>query len=78
MWLHDTYMEMAMNKDQIKGRVKKAKGRLKEIVGKAIGNKSLEARGKRETAAGHIQTGYGDVGEELSDMKDDVKEGPGS
>jgi len=35
-----------MNKDQIKGKIKKVKGDIKESAGKAFGNKGLENKGK--------------------------------
>ncbi len=39
-----------MNKDQVKGRVAKAKGTVKELAGKTVGNKELEAKGKVQKA----------------------------
>ena len=36
---------MSMNKDQVRGRVKKVKGIIKETAGKAVGDKALEAKG---------------------------------
>jgi uncharacterized protein YjbJ (UPF0337 family) len=41
---------MSINKDQVKGRIRKAEGKLKEVVGILPGNESLEARGKRQEA----------------------------
>jgi uncharacterized protein YjbJ (UPF0337 family) len=35
-----------MNKDQIKGRIKEAKGSVKETVGKVTGKEILEQKGK--------------------------------
>ncbi len=55
-----------MNKDQIKGRTESAKGKVKEVTGKAVGNKNLENRGKVDQVRGKIQKNYGDV-------KDDVR-----
>ena len=34
-----------MNKDQVKGRVEEAKGKIKETTCKAVGNSDLEAEG---------------------------------
>ena len=36
------------NKDQVRGRVKQAKGKVKEVVGKLVGDKALENKGKVE------------------------------
>lgn len=55
-----------MNEDQVKGRAKSIKGKVKESTGKAVGNKKLEGEGKAEQLGGKIQSGYGD-------LKDDVK-----
>jgi uncharacterized protein YjbJ (UPF0337 family) len=35
-----------MNKDQVKGRIKEAKGDAKAVAGKVLGNESLTAEGK--------------------------------
>lgn len=56
-----------MNKDQIKGRVKNAKGGLKKTAGKISGNKRQEREGTVQQSAGKVQAGYGD-------LKEDVKE----
>jgi uncharacterized protein YjbJ (UPF0337 family) len=55
-----------VNKDQVKGRVAKAKGTVKEIAGKAVGNKELETKGKVQKAFGNARAGYGD-------LKSDIK-----
>jgi len=59
-----------MNKDQVKGRMKEAEGKVKEVTGKAFGNESLEAEGKVDQVAGKVQAGYGDLKE---DVKDEIK-----
>jgi len=37
------------------GHVDKAKGRAKEVIGKALGNKRLEREGKRDQAVGAVK-----------------------
>lgn len=59
-----------MDKNQIKGGAKKAKGKVKEVVGRAIGNEEMEAEGKVEHAKGVVQEGYGD-------LKSDVEKAAG-
>lgn len=59
---------MNMNKDQVKGRIKEAEGKVKEVAGKAVGNKTLEEKGKMQNAVGKAQAGYGD-------LKHDLKKG---
>ena len=41
-----------MDKDRIKGSVEKAKGSMKESVGKVTGDANLEVEGRNEKAAG--------------------------
>lgn len=54
-----------MNKDQVKGRVQEAKGKVKEVAGKAVGNTRVEAEGDAEQLAGKVQKTYGDAKNEL-------------
>jgi uncharacterized protein YjbJ (UPF0337 family) len=61
-----------MNKDQVKGRVKEAKGTIKEVAGKLVGNEEMEAEGKVQKVLGEAQAKFGDVKE---DVKDAVKGG---
>lgn len=53
-----------MNKDQVKGGLEEAKGKVKEVTGKVVGNKRLEAEGDVEQVAGKIQKTYGDAKEQ--------------
>ena len=55
-----------MNKSQLKGRVKEVRGAIKEVVGKLLGNKELESRGKLQKTAGQVQSGYGDLKNDVS------------
>lgn len=57
-----------MNKDQVEGRIKEAQGKVKQVTGKIVGNKTLEEKGKDEKAAGNVQADYGD-------LKNDLKKG---
>jgi uncharacterized protein YjbJ (UPF0337 family) len=52
---------MSMNKGQVKGRAKEAKGMVKEFAGKLVGNKKLEEKGKVEKIRGEAQAEVGDV-----------------
>ena len=55
-----------MNKDQVKGRLEEAKGKAKEVAGKIVGNKSLEAEGNANQVAGKVQKTYGDAKEQIN------------
>jgi len=56
-----------MNKDRVEGSAKQAKGTLKEAVGKATGNRRLQAKGTADKAEGKVQKAVGSV-------KDSVKQ----
>jgi uncharacterized protein YjbJ (UPF0337 family) len=55
-----------MDKNQVKGEMHKAKGKVKEVTGRSIGNEKMEREGKLENAKGKVQKAYGD-------LKSDVK-----
>jgi len=61
---------MSINKDQVKGRVNEAEGKIKEVAGKLVGNENLEAKGKVQKELGKAQARFGDV---KKDVKDIVK-----
>jgi uncharacterized protein YjbJ (UPF0337 family) len=48
-----------MDKQRIKGSAQQAKGKIKELAGKATGNKKLQAKGKAEKASGKIRNAVG-------------------
>jgi len=59
-----------MNKDQVKGRAETAKGKAKEVTGKAVRNRRLENEGKVDQIAGKTQSGLGDAKEKAKDLID--------
>jgi uncharacterized protein YjbJ (UPF0337 family) len=56
-----------MDKDRIEGSFEQAKGKVKEVTGKASGDSKLEAEGKVQKNAGKVQNAVGGI-------KDSVKE----
>lgn len=56
-----------MNKDQTKGHIEEAKGKIKEVAGNLVGNDNLELKGKIQKSDGKVQAAYGDLKEELKD-----------
>ena len=50
-----------MDKEHVKGAADKASGAIKEGVGKAVGDKSLEAKGKIDKAKGEARETLGDA-----------------
>ncbi|MDZ4729882.1 MAG: CsbD family protein [Xanthomonadales bacterium] len=53
-----------MNKDQVKGRATEAKGKIKEVTGKALSKEEMENKGKLQNARGKVQAAYGDLKED--------------
>jgi len=56
---------MGINKDQVQGRAEEAQGKVKEVVGKVLGNKELEVKGNLQKNVGAIQSSVGDAKESL-------------
>ncbi|MFH0727625.1 MAG: CsbD family protein [Pseudomonadota bacterium] len=48
-------------RDNAEGKIHQAKGKIKETIGKAVGNRDLEAEGKIENLDGKIQEKVGEV-----------------
>jgi uncharacterized protein YjbJ (UPF0337 family) len=48
-------------KDTAEGKMHQVKGKVKETVGKAVGNEDLEAEGKVENLHGKVQEKLGQV-----------------
>lgn len=50
-----------MDKDRIEGSAEQAKGKIKEVAGKATGDAKLEGEGKAQKAAGKVQNAVGEL-----------------
>jgi len=57
-----------MAEDHAKGAGNKVKGAIKEAVGKATDDKSLQNEGRGDRAKGHAQTIVGDVKDAARDL----------
>jgi uncharacterized protein YjbJ (UPF0337 family) len=57
--------ETLMDKEHIKGTADKAKGAIKDAVGKVTGDKELQAEGKMDKAKGSAHKAAGDVKDAL-------------
>ena len=62
-----------VDQDQIKGKVTKAKGTVREAIGKATGNEQQVAKGQVEQAQGAVQEMVGDTRNALKDLADKAK-----
>lgn len=61
------YQESSLNKKQLQGRIDQTLGRVKQLIGKAVGNKELEQDGTKQEAGGKIRSGHGDRKEQIED-----------
>ncbi|MHB8681183.1 MAG: CsbD family protein [Acidimicrobiales bacterium] len=51
------------NKNKVKNKAEKLKGKAKELAGRSVGNESLERAGKRDQTKGNLKQ----AGEEVKD-----------
>jgi len=65
------------NRDEMEGKWDQAKGKTKEVVGRAINDSDLEAEGSVDRAGGDVKEGFGKarrkVGETVEDIGDAIK-----
>ena len=64
---------MSVNKDQVKGRVNEAEGKIKETAGKIVGNEKLEAKGTVQKVLGKAQAKYGDAKQKVTNAVKDAE-----
>lgn len=58
-----------MNKDQVKGAVKEAAGKVQEKAGEAVGSEKQQGKGLLKQGEGKVQKAYGDVKEIIKGNK---------
>jgi uncharacterized protein YjbJ (UPF0337 family) len=51
---------MPTNRHQVRGRIKEAKGKIKVVAGKLLGDRTLQAKGKLQSTLGRVQSRFGD------------------
>jgi uncharacterized protein YjbJ (UPF0337 family) len=65
------------NRDELEGKFDKAKGGIKENVGRAVNDRDLENEGKADRASGDVKEAWGKgkrkVGEALEDIGEAIK-----
>ena len=54
-----------MDKDRVVGSAKVVKGKIKEAVGKAVGDAKLESQGKADKVEGKVQNAVGGLKDTL-------------
>jgi uncharacterized protein YjbJ (UPF0337 family) len=60
-----------MNKDRIEGSAEQAKGKIKEVAGKATGDSKLETEGKSDQVKGKVQNTVGGIKDAVKEAVDD-------
>jgi len=63
-----------LTKDEIKGKVNKAKGAAKESLGRALGNRNMENKGAEERRSGTAQENVGKAKRKVHDAIRDLEE----
>jgi uncharacterized protein YjbJ (UPF0337 family) len=59
-------MEVPMvDKDRVEGSAEQAKGKVKEVAGKVMGDSKLQGEGKMDQAKGKIQNAVGGIKDTL-------------
>ena len=54
-----------MSKAHVKGHMKEAEGKIKEVAGKLVGNERLEEKGKAEKVAGKHEAARAELKEDI-------------
>ena len=54
-----------MDKDRIEGSAQQAKGKVKEVAGKALGDSKLESQGQADQVKGKVQNAIGGLKDAL-------------
>ena len=58
-----------MNKDQVKGRVEEAKGKVKEVTVKILNDDEMELEGNIEKKIGKVKAGFGVLKGDIKNSK---------
>lgn len=66
-----------MNRDELEGKLDRAKGEVKQAFGDATNNERLHGEGVADEASGKVQEGFGTarrkVGDAVEDLGDRIK-----
>jgi uncharacterized protein YjbJ (UPF0337 family) len=62
-----------MDKERIKGAAQQAKGEMKDVAGKALGDSKMQAEGKADKAEGKIRNTVGGMKDSVRDAVNDDK-----
>ena len=65
-----------MNKDQVKGVIKEAAGKVQQETGKLLGRADQQAKGLAKNVEGKVQKKVGDAKEALHDARSNLRSKP--
>ena len=63
-----------MNKDQVEGKAKEIKGRVKQGVGDVLDDEKLHDEGVADEAEGEVQKGFGNARHKVGEVIEEVGE----
>ncbi len=66
------------NRDEVEGKFDQAKGKSKEVVGRAIDDRELEDEGTADRAGGNMKEGFGTARRKVGDAIEDLGDKIGS
>jgi uncharacterized protein YjbJ (UPF0337 family) len=69
--VNQQHVRSNVNKERIEGSAEQAKGKVKEVAGKATGDAKLESEGKIDQATGKIKNTVGGVKDAVKEAVDD-------
>jgi uncharacterized protein YjbJ (UPF0337 family) len=62
------------NRDELEGKLDRAKGKVKETIGRATNDRDLEAEGNADRSSGEVQEGFGKVKRKVGEAIEDIGE----
>jgi uncharacterized protein YjbJ (UPF0337 family) len=63
-----------MNKDELKGKIDRAKGQAKQEIGRATNDPDLVDEGVADEAGGEVREGFGKARRKVGDAIEDIGE----
>ncbi len=62
------------NTDELEGKFDRAKGTVKETVGRVVNDRDLEEEGQADQTAGKVQEGFGKARRKVGEVVEDIGE----
>jgi len=62
------------NKDEMEGKFDRAKGGVKETIGRVVNDRELEDEGRADQTGGKVQEGFGKARRKVGEVVEDIGE----